>query len=520
MKILEIKIARGRARLHAVWNAKGYTDEEVLKVGDKLDLLLNKYQRLLDKKKGYYVLLRNAIFVLHQWNFIFHVKIRQNQRRTLPPFTLITSTAARSGPKPTSKVKNKEVSPLEKIPIKIGRETGTKSRRVSSFTYIKQERCDSMKKKHLRNIFMVVGIIVVSLLLFLSQVHKVGGSNSGTTKTEQLSSTRGQLSTSAAYQITEDKVIFDFALTNHSSEVLVLPFGSGQQFELVIRDEKGEEVYRYSDGKFFTMALVYKQINPGEALRWQDQWDRRDKTGNAASPGRYRAEIEILVIPEEDGDKVEGSQLRTTIEFTLPASQQVDEETDEAKTGRETPPVASGVKENKIIPSTEAKAMIVDVANMVMQALSTKDAEKLAQYVHPVKGVRFTPYTYVDTERDLVFTPNEIRNFFNNQQRYLWGYYDGSGEEIMLTPSEYYAKFIYSADFINADQIGYNQVLSSGNALENQFEVYENPIIVEYYFPGFDPVYEGMDWQSLRLVFEKYEDEWRLTGIIHNQWTI
>jgi hypothetical protein len=52
MKILEIKIARGRARLHAVWNAKGYTDEEVLKVGDKLDLLLNKYQRLLDVKKG------------------------------------------------------------------------------------------------------------------------------------------------------------------------------------------------------------------------------------------------------------------------------------------------------------------------------------------------------------------------------------------------------------------------------------------------------------------------------------
>lgn len=73
MKILEIKIARGRARLHAVWNAKGYTDEEVLKVGDKLDLLLNKYQRLLDKKKGYYVLLR-------KWNFIFRIKIRLNQR--------------------------------------------------------------------------------------------------------------------------------------------------------------------------------------------------------------------------------------------------------------------------------------------------------------------------------------------------------------------------------------------------------------------------------------------------------
>lgn len=59
---------------------------------------------------------------------------------------------------------------------------------------------------------------------------------------------------------------------------------------------------------------------------------------------------------------------------------------------------------------------------------------------------------------------------------------------------------MYSADFINAPEIGYNEVLSQGNMLENQFEVYHNPIIVEYYFPGFNPEYEGLDWQSLRLV--------------------
>jgi hypothetical protein len=51
MKILGIKIARGRARLQALWNAKGCTDAEVLEAGDELDLLLNKYQRLLEEKK-------------------------------------------------------------------------------------------------------------------------------------------------------------------------------------------------------------------------------------------------------------------------------------------------------------------------------------------------------------------------------------------------------------------------------------------------------------------------------------
>ncbi len=219
-------------------------------------------------------------------------------------------------------------------------------------------------------------------------------------------------------------------------------------------------------------------------------------------------------------DQLNDPQLRTAIEFDLPERQQADKQRKEDRAGQEEPPVASGVKENGIIPSKEAEVIIADVANAVMQALSTKDTEKLASYVHPVKGVRFTPYTYVDCERDLVFTKSEIRNFFKDQQHYLWGYYDGSGAEIILTPSEYYARFIYSADFINAEQIGYNQILSTGNMLENQFEVYENPIIVEYYFSGFDPAYEGMDWQSLRLVFEEYEEEWRLTGIIHNQWTI
>jgi|SRR5690554_309808 len=176
-------------------------------------------------------------------------------------------------------------------------------------------------------------------------------------------------------------------------------------------------------------------------------------------------------------------------------------------------------EEKGLIPSKEAQTIISDVATEVMQALSAKDAEKLAQYVHP-EGVRFTPYTYVDGEGDLAFTRNEVRNFFQDQERYLWGYYDGSGEEINLPPGEYYEEFIYSADFINAEQIGYNQVLSSGNMLENQFEVYENPIIVEYYFSGFDPEFMGMDWQSLRLVFMEDENEWKLRGIIHNQWTI
>ena len=43
---------------------------------------------------------------------------------------------------------------------------------------------------------------------------------------------------------------------------------------------------------------------------------------------------------------------------------------------------------------------------------------------------------------------------------------------------------------------------------------------MEYHFPGIDPKFEGMDWRSLRLVFEQKNCTWYLVGIIHAQWTI
>jgi len=176
--------------------------------------------------------------------------------------------------------------------------------------------------------------------------------------------------------------------------------------------------------------------------------------------------------------------------------------------------------EEGIIEPKVAAKLIKDTSDKIINAISDKDVETISDIVHPIKGVRFTPYTYVSLESDLVFNKEEIKNFFKDNDIYVWGYYDGIGDEIELTPSDYYEKFIYTEDFVNAEKVGYNEVLSIGNMLENQFEVYENHIVVEYYFSGFNPEYEGMDWRSLRLVFEQYEGSWKLVGIINNQWTI
>lgn len=182
--------------------------------------------------------------------------------------------------------------------------------------------------------------------------------------------------------------------------------------------------------------------------------------------------------------------------------------------------VVATIAEESVLKSELAKKIIEETSNKIINAISNKDSELISEYVHPVKGVRFTPYTYVSIENDIVFNQEEINNFFNDQTVYTWGSYDGKGDNILLTSNQYYDKFIYTADFINAEDIGYNEVLSRGNMTENQFEVYKNAIVVEYYFSGFNPDFAGIDWQSLRLVFEQYEGDWKLVGIIHNQWTI
>jgi hypothetical protein len=136
------------------------------------------------------------------------------------------------------------------------------------------------------------------------------------TEPEAPSIIAGKLETRASCEMIDDKVVFNFELFSHYAEPKVLTFSSGQQFELAITDESGNEVYRYSDGKFFTLALVNKTINPGESLKWHDEWDMTDKDGVKLTSGDYKAVINILVYDAE-GEKVDDSDLTATVEFSL-----------------------------------------------------------------------------------------------------------------------------------------------------------------------------------------------------------
>jgi hypothetical protein len=88
------------------------------------------------------------------------------------------------------------------------------------------------------------------------------------------------------------------------------------------------------------------------------------------------------------------------------------------------------------------------------------------------------------------------------------------------TFADYYGEFVYDVDFENSHIIGNNTVIKSGNTINNILEAYPAGAFVEFHYKGFEPQYEGMDWKSLRLVFEQNGGVWYLVGITHDQWTI
>lgn len=163
---------------------------------------------------------------------------------------------------------------------------------------------------------------------------------------------------------------------------------------------------------------------------------------------------------------------------------------------------------------------LLSTAMEVLELLKDKDMEDLSDFVHPSKGLRFTPYDFIDINNDLTFSAVDVSNLGNNGQIYNWGDYDGSGESIVLNFSDYYDKFIFDLDFTNPQMIGNNVSIGKGNMINNIKEAYPEGYFFELHFQEVDPQYEGVDWRSLKLVFEELNGDWYLVGIVHGQWTI
>ncbi|MDQ7948964.1 MAG: hypothetical protein REI78_06070 [Pedobacter sp.] len=158
-------------------------------------------------------------------------------------------------------------------------------------------------------------------------------------------------------------------------------------------------------------------------------------------------------------------------------------------------------------------------ARQVLICLKDKKYNELSTYFSP-EGVLFSPYGFIDTLKSKKLIPADFLESINRNWILTWGIADGSGDPIKLTVKAYFQKFVYDADYLAAEAVGYDEIIKKGNTKINLEAVYPHHHFVEYHFSGFDQQQDGLDWTSLRLVFEKRDGQYFLKAVVHDQWTI
>ena len=167
-------------------------------------------------------------------------------------------------------------------------------------------------------------------------------------------------------------------------------------------------------------------------------------------------------------------------------------------------------------------SILLKLTQNILLALKNKNYSAFANYIHPVSGIRFSPYGYVDTLKHLRFSREKFIAMISNdnQDMIIWGEFDGTGDPIKMTLNNYMQRFVYDVDFAKPEKRSVNEFIGSGNSLNNLDSVYKDCDFTESHFSGFEKKYEGHDWRTLRLVFKERKGKYFLVGIIHDEWTI
>ncbi len=148
--------------------------------------------------------------------------------------------------------------------------------------------------------------------------------------------------------------------------------------------------------------------------------------------------------------------------------------------------------DNKLIETNNDKRHIMNnnvdheiklLSDSVLVCLKKKDLNKLAGYIHPNLGVRFSPYAFIDTVNHLVMSRDMLSGTNIQKEKFIWGAEDGTGQPIKLSIGKYFDKFVYDSDFINAGEVNINKVITRGTTKNNVIEAYPECSFIDLFNP-------------------------------------
>ena len=166
-------------------------------------------------------------------------------------------------------------------------------------------------------------------------------------------------------------------------------------------------------------------------------------------------------------------------------------------------------------------ARLAEFAFDILELIKERDYAAISRLAHPEYGVVFSPCATVSFATNKRFSARQMAAFGDDKNIYVWGINSIGGDPIEMTPSDYFARYVFDRDYTSAAAVGLNHIVRSGNALENITEAFPDALFVDFHIPGVEKdASEEPEWSSLRLGFEEYNGTLRLTLILHSERTV
>lgn len=96
-----------------------------------------------------------------------------------------------------------------------------------------------------------------------------------------------------------ETVTVTLAVTNPTDERITVSIGSGLQYDFIVQDVPGAELWRWSRGRAFTQALTSLTLQARETRSFTERWDQRSNAGSLVAPGTYTVTGVLATIPNE-----------------------------------------------------------------------------------------------------------------------------------------------------------------------------------------------------------------------------
>jgi hypothetical protein len=93
-----------------------------------------------------------------------------------------------------------------------------------------------------------------------------------------------RVTTDKAAYVMGEAIAVTLVVTNPTDAPITLNFSSGQQYDFIVRDAMGAEVWRWSRGRGFIQALTALTLQPRETELFTERWDQRRNVGQEGQP--------------------------------------------------------------------------------------------------------------------------------------------------------------------------------------------------------------------------------------------